>query len=206
MTAAPTTEATFEIRLPRWPLLLRLFNRAPLVRPTDRIEALVVALALVGVLLAMPVAAAIGTAVYDARSHRYEEQALTSHSVSATITEIPQTPPLSRTGMVTVPVQWWDAGTPHTGLAQAPASAALGDQVDLWVDATGARTFPPPPTARAAVEGVAAAVGIWVSVAAGAAIVASVVQLVCDRIRFAAWQHDLDSLVGNDGGHTTHRS
>jgi hypothetical protein len=206
MTAAPTADETFEIRLPRWPLLLRLLNRAPLVRPTDRIEALVVALAVVGALLVIPVAAAIGTAVYDSRSQLYAEQALTSHSVTATITEVPEFPPLSRTGMITVPVQWWEAGTRHTGIAQAPASAALGDHVDLWVDADGARTLPPTPTARAAVEGVAAAVGIWVSLAAGAAIVAAIVALVCDRIRFIAWQDDLDSLVGNDGGHTTRRS
>ncbi|WP_193048463.1 Rv1733c family protein [Mycolicibacterium baixiangningiae] len=206
MTAAPPTEETFEIRLPRWPLLLRLFNRAPLVRPTDRIEALVVGLAVVVALLALPVAAAIGTAVYDSRSHHYAEQTLTSHSVTATITEVPDSPPLSRTGLIAVPVQWWDAGTRHTGIAQAPASVAVGDPVDLWVDADGVRAFAPTPTTRAAVEGVAAAVGIWVSVAAGAAIVATIVQLACDRIRFTAWQDDLDSLVGNDGGHTTRRS
>ena len=32
---------TFTVRLPRWPVLLRLLGRDPLVRTTDRIQALV---------------------------------------------------------------------------------------------------------------------------------------------------------------------
>ena len=36
---------TLTLRLPRWPVLLRLLGRDPLVRTTDRIEALVLVLA-----------------------------------------------------------------------------------------------------------------------------------------------------------------
>ena len=51
---------TFTLRLPRWPILLRLLGRDPLVRTTDRIEALVVVLAVVVSLLAAPITAAVG--------------------------------------------------------------------------------------------------------------------------------------------------
>ncbi|BCI54041.1 membrane protein [Mycolicibacterium litorale] len=194
---------TFEFRLPRWPVVVRLFNRAPLVRAVDRVEASVVALAVVVAILAVPIAAAIGTAVHDSRSDHYAGQAQTRRSVTATITHVPDIPPFSRTGTIAAPVEWWNDGTRHTGTAQVRATAAQGDTVELWVDPDGTREFPPAPTSRAAVEGVTAAVAVWVSVAAGVAILATLVQLACDRIRFTGWQHDLDSVAGNGGGHTT---
>jgi hypothetical protein len=63
---AATGEAfeTFTLRLPRWPIF-GLFRRNPLLRASDRIEALVMALAVMVSLLAVQVAAAVGTAVHD---------------------------------------------------------------------------------------------------------------------------------------------
>ena len=75
---------TFTVRLPRWPIV-RLFSRNPLVRASDRIEAVVLVLAVVVSLLAAPIAAAIGTAVHDARRHVYIGQAQTRHTVAATV-------------------------------------------------------------------------------------------------------------------------
>jgi hypothetical protein len=196
---------SFEIRLPRSPLIVRLFDRGPLVRTTDRVEAFVVIMAIVMALLTVPIAAAIGTAVHDTRSHAYAEQNETRRNVTATVSEVPAVQAFSRTGMITVPVEWWDGDTRHTGSVPAQASVDTGDSVDLWVDADGAQVLAPTPSSRAAVEAVAAAVAVWVSVAAGAAILSALVQMACDRIRSAAWQQDLDSLV-DGGGHTTNHS
>ena len=80
---------TFTVRLPRWPVLLRLLGRDPLVRTIDRIEALVLVLAVVVSLLAAPISAAVGTAVYDSRRQLYAEQAETRHTVVATVTDVP---------------------------------------------------------------------------------------------------------------------
>ena len=66
---------TYTVRLPRWPILLRLLGRDPLVRTTDRIQALVSVLTVVVTLLAAPIAAAIGTAVHDSRRDVYAELA-----------------------------------------------------------------------------------------------------------------------------------
>jgi len=82
---------TFTVRLPRWPILLRLLGRDPLVRTTDRIEALVLVLAVVVSLLAAPITAAVGTAVYDSSRHIYAEQAHTRHTVTATVTRTVRT-------------------------------------------------------------------------------------------------------------------
>jgi hypothetical protein len=77
---------TFTVRLPRWPIF-GLFRRNPLIRASDRFEALVMALAVMVSLLAVPVAAAVGTAVHDSRRDVYAQQHHTRHLVIATITD-----------------------------------------------------------------------------------------------------------------------
>ena len=42
---------------------------------------------------------------------------------------------------------------------------------------------------------------IWVGFATAAASVFTLTRAACDRVRFAGWQHDLDSMVGNGDGH-----
>ena len=77
---------TFTIGLGhRWWTLV--FGRNPLVRPSDRIEFLVLSFAVLVTVVAIPVAAAIGTSVHDARAWVYAEEALTRHQVTATATE-----------------------------------------------------------------------------------------------------------------------
>jgi hypothetical protein len=192
---------TFTVRLPRWPVLLRLRGRDPLVRTTDRIEALVVVLAVVVSLLAIPIAAAVGTAVYDSRRQAYAEQADTRHTVPATVTDIPASQQILRTGTITVPARWTADGAEHTGAVEAQSTTKTGDTVEIWVDHNGAKVPAPTPTTRAAVEAATGALVIWISVAAIAATLSTLTRAVCDRIRFAGWQHDLDSLVGNGDGH-----
>lgn len=195
----------FTVRLPRWPILLRLRGRDPLVRATDRIEALVLALAVVVSLLAAPIAAAVGTAVYDARRQVYAEQAHTRHTVAATVTDVPASQQILRTGTTTVPARWTSGGAELTGAVKAQSTAKTGDTVEIWVDNNGAQVPAPTPTTRAAVEAVTGALVIWMSVAATAATLFTVTRAVCDRIRITGWQHDLDSVVGNGDGHTTNQ-
>jgi hypothetical protein len=192
---------TFTVRLPRWPVLLRLRGRDPLVRTTDRIEALVVVLAVVVSLLAVPITAAVGTAVYDSRRQAYAEQADTRHTVPATVTDIPASQQILRTGTITVPARWTADGAEHTGAVEAQSTTKTGDNVEIWVDHNGAKVPEPTPTTRAAVEAATGALVIWISVAAIAATLSTLTRAVCDRIRFAGWQHDLDSVVGNGDGH-----
>ena len=192
---------TFTVRLPRWPIALRLLGRDPLVRTTDRIEALVFVLAVVVSLLAAPIAAAVGTAVYDSSRHIYAEQAHIRHTVAATVTDVPASQQILRTGTTTVSARWTAVGTEHTGAVKAQSTAKTGDTIEIWVDNNGAQAPAPTPTTRAAAEAAMGALVIWISVAAIAATLFTVTRAVCDRIRFTGWQHDLDSMVGNGDGH-----
>ncbi len=113
---------TFMVRLPRWPIF-GLFRRNPLIRVSDRFEALVMALAVVVSLLAVPVAAAVGTAVHDSRRDVYAQQHHTRHLVTATITDDTAAQNISRTNTATMAARWSATGAEHTG-----AVGAIGDR------------------------------------------------------------------------------
>ena len=77
---------TFTIGLGRdwW---VRLLGRNPLVRSSDRIEVMVLSLAVLLTVVAVPIGGAIGTFVYDAHTRVYAEEAQTRHQVTATAIE-----------------------------------------------------------------------------------------------------------------------
>nr|CRL71962.1 transmembrane protein [Mycolicibacterium komanii] len=59
--------ATFTLHLPRVPVLVRLKGRDPLVRSVDRVEAMILTLAVAVSLIAVPIAGAVGTALFDSK-------------------------------------------------------------------------------------------------------------------------------------------
>ena len=192
---------TYTVRLPRWPILLRLLGRHPLVRTPDRIQALFAALTVLVTLLAAPVAAAIGTEVYDSRRDAYTELSTIRDTVTATVTDTHASQQDLDTTMITVEARWSAAGTEHSGAVKAPSTVEVGDSIEIWVDHDGAQVPAPPPTTRAAMEAVTVALVIWAGFAAAAASLFTIARVACDRIRSAGWQHDLDGMVGNGDGH-----
>lgn len=118
-THATADEAleTFTVRLPRWPIF-GLLRRNPLLRASDRIEALVVAVAVMVSLLTVPVAAAVGTAVHDSRRDVYAQQHHTRHLVTATITDGTAAQTISRSNTATMAARWTAAGSEHTGAVE----------------------------------------------------------------------------------------
>jgi hypothetical protein len=85
-TARGTSMQTFTIGIGhRW--WAQVFRRNPLVRHSDRIEALVRGFAVVVVVVAIPVALAIGTSVHDGRTRVYAEESRSRHQVTATAVE-----------------------------------------------------------------------------------------------------------------------
>jgi len=196
-----TADEAFEIftmRLPQWPAF-GLFRRNPLLRASDRIEALVMAVAVMVSLLAVPVAAAVGTAVHDSRREVYAQQHHTRHLVTATITDATAAQNISRTNTATMPARWTAAGSEHTGAVETQSATRPGDHVAIWVDDNGALTDDPTPTSRAGADAVTAALFMWAGVPAAAAILLAGTQAVCDRVRAIRWQRALDTMVGRDG-------
>ena len=172
---------------------MRLFGRNPLIRAGDRVEALVVVFAVVVALLAAPIAAAVGTAVYDSRSHLYAAQAQNPRTVTATVTGDKFVRQDTLGQMVTVPARWFAAGTEHTGTVSAPPGVKTGDSIDIWVAEDGSHIGPPLRTAVDAA--VAAAEAIWFGAAMAAAALVVGTRAILNRARHARWQEDFDKLV-----------
>lgn len=192
MTTPRPAMATFTVPLPRR-LFGRLFGRNPLIRASDRVEALILVVAVAVSLLTVPIAAAVGTAIHDSRSRLYAEQAKTRHTVTATvIAHSDRENPRSRTVMV--PARWIAAGAEHTGDVLAKLPTKVGDEVEIWVDDEGSAIGRPAMTALD--EAVASAVTIWCAVTLSAAGVFAVARIALDRGRCSRWQRDFDTLIG----------
>lgn len=188
------TMDTFTVRTPRW-RFVRLFGRNPLVRASDRVEALVLVLAIVVTLVAVPIAAAIGTVVHESRSQAYAEQAQDRQVVAATVIDSAAESAGGKT--MTVPARWVVGGMENTGLVKTRQALKPGDAIDIWVGRDGSQVDAPTPVRAAAEEAVVAAAGTWLSVAAAAAGIVVGTRAALDRLRHARWQHDFDNLVGN---------
>jgi len=65
--------------------VVRAFGRNPLLRRTDRIEAIVTVVAIIVAVAVIPIAAAVGAAAYGSHSRLYAHEAQTRHTVAATV-------------------------------------------------------------------------------------------------------------------------
>ncbi|OBI79076.1 Rv1733c family protein [Mycobacterium asiaticum] len=180
---------TFTLGLPRWVRVL--FGRNPLIRRSDRIEALVLALAVTVTLLAAPVAAAVGTAIHDSRARSHAEQAQSRISVEATVLDRP-----ARSDSTWVQARWFAAGAEHTGLVQSERAPKPGEVIDIWVNPDG--SYVGPPHMSAAREAVLVALAIWLNVAVAAAALFAGTRAACNRARDADWRPELVTGEGTE--------
>jgi hypothetical protein len=179
----------------RW-RTIRAFGTNPLVRISDRIEAIVVVSALAVSLLAAPIAGAIGTAVYDARSRIYADEAHNRRPISATVTTTRRGVTVIRPYMDTaiVEARWRSGGTAHTASFSARHPVNVGDQIDIWVDDSGKRVIPPPPL-QAVIEAAFVAALFWLFVTAAAAAVVALVRQQFDRHHDTDWEREIGDLA-----------
>lgn len=182
---------SFTLPVPRR-LLARLFGRNPLIRKTDRVEALILVLAVAMSLIAIPIGAAVGTVVHDSRSRLYAEQVQTRRPVTATVTGESQRRNLD-SPTVTVPARWFAAGTERTGDVTAPLKAKTGDEIEIWVDDRGLPVARPVNTARD--DALVFAVATWWGVSLLAVALFARARITLDRLRYARWQQSFDRLV-----------
>lgn len=179
---------SFAVNPPRW--LSTLFGRNPLIRTSDRLEALALVLVLTLSLLAAPVAGAVGTAVYDSRSRHHAEQARNRTAVTATVIDLP-----ARSDPTRVKARWFAAGAEHTGLVQARSTPRTGESFEIQVNRDGSYAGPPPMSA--AREAVLVALAVWLNATAAAALVYAGVRSVLNRARLAGWRPELAHAGGN---------
>jgi hypothetical protein len=177
------------VRLARW----LGFDRNPLRRGTDRVEAVLRLVTILLAVVAVPAAAvAAGRWADHYALHRAQLQRAVNHQVTAVLLEdapvtgVPS--PYTSVRTTWVPARWQPPGQPpRTGEVLAVAGASKGSTVRTWIDPTGAVTDPPLDH-RIVVGDVWLAVMATCLVSWLALLVAStLVRRVLDRRRLRAW-------------------
>ena len=132
-------------RLARW----LGFDRNPLRRGTDRVEAALRLVMIILVVAAVPAAAvAAGRWADHYALHRAQVQRAVDHQVTAVLLrDAPATgtpDPYTSVQTAWVPARWQPPGQPpRTGEVLAVAGARKGSTVRTWIDPSGAVTDPP---------------------------------------------------------------
>jgi hypothetical protein len=178
----------------------RIFGRNPLLRHTDRLEALVVLVALVVSLIALPLAAAVGIAVYDARNSRFTQEGRDRHKVVATVLETET----EGASSIVVQARWPVAAGERTGPLQLSTQANVADRVEVWVDKEGNPVAPPTPTWHAVGDAYGATLAILLFAAVTITCLPTGLRSRLDRERNVQWERELTGLE-EGGGRTNQR-
>jgi hypothetical protein len=181
---------------------VRALGRNPLVRFSDRVEAVVLVLVFVTALAVIPVAGTIGTAVYESRARLYAEQAQTRHTVAATAIDDRTVIVDQNAEVFTTEARWRANGVEHVGSVDLAHATKAGDQLDVWVDASGDQVAAPTPTSRAGIDAMFAGAGAWLIAVAGVAGLSMFVRLWMTHRRFLGWDREWQALVSDNGGRT----
>ncbi|MGW3964983.1 Rv1733c family protein [Amycolatopsis sp. NPDC005003] len=169
-------------------------GRNPVARAGDRVEALLLLLAVVGAFLAIPFAAAFGSETYAAQNARAAEERATRYPATAVSLAAASGQPYSTDGAgapaaeATVPAAWFDArGVRHTGDVLADPGSPAGTHVPIWLDARGEPAAEPLSTSTSAVDGVFAAIFLWAAITGALVGLYAAARFVLTRFHSAAW-------------------
>ena len=174
--------------------LIRAVGRNPLVRMSDRLEAAVLILVFTVSLAAVLVAVAAGDAVHTQCTSAYAEQAQSRQRTLAAVTHSWYT--TQRAGLpIVVSAQWRVGDREHTGTFTWGAPVEVGDTIDIWVNRDGSKVGAPPPAWRADVNAVVIGIVTWLLCVVAAAALFAAVRYWFDRVRYAAWDREISSLV-----------
>lgn len=185
---------------PRCWRIARIFGRNPLLRRTDRLEAMAAVIAAVALLIAVPIASIAGTVVYGALHSKYLQEASERHAVVATV---------SSTGIDAndhsiVLASWPAARGGRSGPIGLTRDAEVGQHVRIWIDDNGNRADAPTPAWRAVTVALGTVVAIVL--ASGIATAASVNRMRSwlNRARDDQWDREIRCFLEN-GGRTNQR-
>lgn len=162
----------------------------PLRRPSDRVEGLAVVAAVVIMIVTIPLATALGRAVYH---HDLVVSAReTAAAVPTRAVLLDDAPVLvganSVIGTVSAP-GWWrtPGGDRRVGTVQASEGAKAGSTVRIWTDASGSQVDPPLSPDQAWARGGLSALFTLFGLAAALTLGVAVLRWRLNGVRYAEW-------------------
>jgi hypothetical protein len=181
---------------------VRVLSRNPLVRWSDRVEALMTLVLMVTALLFVPMAGAIGTAVHESRADFYAHESAGRHTVTATVTDEPILTFENVRVAATASVRWRDRDAAHSDIIFVDPAVRVGDQVTIWVDRAGNHVSAPTASWQAGRDAVLAGVGAWLGVMAIVAGISAVVRMSLAHTRNRCWDREWYAVAVDDAGRT----
>ncbi len=190
----------------RWRRHLRAAGSNPLIRLSDRLEALAVLAVFCTALIAFPVAAHAGSWMYSTAVSTAEEQESESPSRRSPSGRGQRRPVGRLDNPAYVRVQWRDGAQWRTEGVIAPAALKPGESLTIWLDDSGKVVAAPQTTEDAELSAAVAAVTVWTSLVAASALLAFVIRRALDRSRDRSWERELLLLSQNDDGWANRRT
>lgn len=181
----------------------RIFGRNPLIRRSDRIEALARLVAQVVFLVTIPLAGIAGGVVYGARDSRCAQEAHDRHTIVAVVTGVTSTG-LDGSDPSIVQAKWPGTEGELSGPLRVRGPAKVGDSFQTWVNANGTPVAAPTPAWRAVADAAATVEATLLIVGFGLLTLVAGVRSRLDRARDAEWDREIACLT-EDGGRTNQR-
>ena len=166
----------------RWYLRALGFN--PLIRASDRLEALAALAVLVTALLAVPAAARAGDLIYDADMRTANEQALTRHAVQAVAVDGSARMPVDFDSPAYVRAQWREGTHLRTEQVITPATLKPGESLKVWLDDGGKVVAAPRTPDDAKLSATVTAGSVWLAIVVCSAMLAFGFRRWLDGSRF----------------------
>jgi hypothetical protein len=169
-------------------------------RPSDRVQAAVLLAVILSSLAAAVGAVLLGIGIHTGEVAESREQTASRYAATAVLVvdgPAPGTVGRGGTPGESGPAQafWFTReGRRHTGEVDAPAGTVAGNEVPIWLDATGTPTERPLSAAAAPIDAVVVATGLWAGVVFLLAGLYAGVVMVLNRFRFAGWQREWAGL------------
>ncbi len=162
--------------------------------------------AIVVMLVAVPVAAAAGTAGYTAAANRIRVENATKVAVPATITTEPERIVMAdaygaTTQRFEATVRWDQNGRSGTTTTEVPGKSATGEEIRVWLDGAGNATTPPVRSINAADSGVGIGTTVLVVIWSGAILLGYGTGRLLRTARYAALDREWRGMsrpVGQD--------
>lgn len=186
----------------RYPSLLRrtwrmqAWNPNPLMRVSYRWQSLLRMLIVIAMMIAVPVAGAIGTTTYTRTADRIAADNAAKTSASAVLLSDPvqtatEAPALQATYQA--PVRWIHNGSTGTGTVDVPGSAKTGSTIQIWL-AGGKPTTAPVAPGTAVWNGIGTALAVLAALWLAAIAVLWCSARALDHLRGLRWEAEWRSL------------
>ncbi|OYN74454.1 hypothetical protein [Mycolicibacterium sphagni] len=192
---------TFTLATSSW--VKRLVTRNPLIRASDRLEAAALLALLMLALLIIPVVGAVGTAVYDSRTHAIAGRRHQMQQVEGVASHDTTIGKLPYQQAFLTPLTWQYEGRTHADVLVTAEDMKTGDHTMIWVDGKGAPAASLPSGDDALTEALVVTLGLCAAVA-GACIGAwELLRLRLQKRRYDTWDRELRDLAGGRRNHNT---